>query len=161
MGAANEARERERERGEDERFRESLRLFPLRSCSVLTLEESARLFFCLRGLIAPLGSSYRCAFSGCFFLPFQLLFSCFQIRCNLVQNRVDGDGARVKVSFLAATGDVVVVDKRIEYKSITGVRLASHCKKEISHTGFVSSSDLLQLFTRFVALISVLNYRHL
>jgi hypothetical protein len=29
---------------------------------------------------------------------------------------VDGDGARVKVSFLAATGVVVVVDKQIEYK---------------------------------------------
>jgi hypothetical protein len=119
VGAANEARERERERERerDERFRETLRLFPLRSCSVLTLAESACLFFFgLRGLIAPLGSSSSCAFSGCFFLPFQFLFSWFQIRCNLVQNRVDGDGARVKVLFPAATGVVVVVDKQIEYK---------------------------------------------
>ncbi len=160
MGAANEARDRER--GEDERFHETLRLFPFAFLFGFDFGGiRTPFFFGLRGLIAPLGSFYRCAFSGCFLLPFQLLFSWFQIRCNLVQNRVDGDGARVKVLFLAATGVVVGVDKHIEYKTITGVHLSSHCKKEISHTGFVSSSDLLQLFTRFVALISVLNYMHL
>ncbi len=120
MGAANEAR-REREREREEKTRGFVRRFVCFHCVLvlfwLCRNPHAFLFsFCLRGLIAPLGSSYRCAFSGCFFLPFQLLFSSFQIPCNLVQNRVDGDGARVKVLFLAATGVVVVVDKQIEYK---------------------------------------------